>query len=380
MYAVVYATLQLGTVVGAFALGLVAVREVRRRGWAARPATVAVAKATIAIAMVVGLGSIFALRSIYPELHAPLLSVALLLAVVAAASLQNSRVMTTGLLSSQGSAVSLVAERLLVLGFVVLSVAVARTVPAAITGVAVGIVLTAVGLLLWLLRGTNAAPTVAAQPVRLRPALHGAARVVSGNLVQFVTYRLDIFLLAALAGSEATGVYAVSVGLASVLWFLPDALGQATYGQTCTDISHGHSPMSALRASRHALAATVGLSILTAAVSPFAIPAVFGEEYSSSVPLLLALLPGICLFSLPKVLGGVLVAAGREWAASGSYALAAVITLAGDLLLIPRHGAMGAAIASSIAYASAAGLICWQVARFLKSQQGTALRASTPAS
>lgn len=215
-------------------------------------------------------------------------------------------------------------------------------------GVTLGVAAAAVATITWLIGQGSERPLDSRQ--RLRRALTPATRVVSGNLVQFISYRLDIFLLAAWASSRETGIYALAVALGSVLWYLADAVGQVTYPRACSTLAEGQFPRIAIRATVAVISLTTVAGLVLAAASAYFVPKVFGVEFSGTVQALWLLLPGICLFTVPKIFGGVLVAAGREWSTSGTYGVAAVVTIVLDVLLIPRFGANGAAIASSVAY------------------------------
>ncbi len=112
---------------------------------------------------------------------------------------------------------------------------------------------------------------------------------------------------------------------------------------------------------RVALAATaavaLGLGIVARPLFDFLLPA----SFAGSVPALYALLPGIVLFAAGAVLAGDFIGRGRPaWNTAAGGVTVAVNVIAG-LLLIPAHGAVGAAWASSIAYA--AGSLA-MVARF----------------
>jgi O-antigen/teichoic acid export membrane protein len=88
-----------------------------------------------------------------------------------------------------------------------------------------------------------------------------------------------------------------------------------------------------------------------ALIGRFLIVAIYGPDFAAAYGPLLALLPGIVLLGGAKVLTNEM--AGRGYPQYNSIASAAglAVTLLLDLTLIPRLGVMGAAIASSIAYA-----------------------------
>jgi O-antigen/teichoic acid export membrane protein len=80
-------------------------------------------------------------------------------------------------------------------------------------------------------------------------------------------------------------------------------------------------------------------------------------RYDDSLALFLVLLPGAAALSTGRVIAAYVAGLGRVWATSRIALVAAVGTLVLDLALIPTIGVMGAAVASSVAYAAAAVLL-----------------------
>lgn len=67
---------------------------------------------------------------------------------------------------------------------------------------------------------------------------------------------------------------------------------------------------------------------------------------------MLALLPGVVLLGGAKVLTNEITGRGYPHYNSINAGLALVLTVVLDLVLIPRYGVLGAALASSIAYSA----------------------------
>lgn len=81
---------------------------------------------------------------------------------------------------------------------------------------------------------------------------------------------------------------------------------------------------------------------------------VYGQAYAEAVPMLLALLPGVVAYIAVKVLAAYLVGVGRLRITVIVSLIGLIATLALDFTLIPRLGAVGAAIASSVSYSLSA--------------------------
>jgi O-antigen/teichoic acid export membrane protein len=85
-----------------------------------------------------------------------------------------------------------------------------------------------------------------------------------------------------------------------------------------------------------------------------------GGAYAGSAPALRALLPGIVAFAPGAVLAGDFIGRGRpHWNTQASL-LTLAVNLAAGLLLIPDHGAIGAAWSSTIAYACGSVLMVYR--------------------
>ena len=59
----------------------------------------------------------------------------------------------------------------------------------------------------------------------------------AANGLQLLNYRLDVFVLAAVASTAAVGQYSVAVAMTSVLWLLPSALADVLYPR----VAHLHA-------------------------------------------------------------------------------------------------------------------------------------------
>jgi O-antigen/teichoic acid export membrane protein len=171
-----------------------------------------------------------------------------------------------------------------------------------------------------------------------------------GNVVQFLNYRLDIFFLKGFLSLGAVGTYTVAVGIAQLLWLIPNALGSLVMRATA---AHGGTEGVLRRVAEVnrfclylGMAAALGLAFAASVL----LEAVFGRDFSGSMRPLLVLLPGVVLFCptivLSAYLNGIRKQVYTTWVACGSL----VVTVVLNLLLIPRIGIAGAAAASTASY------------------------------
>ena len=179
----------------------------------------------------------------------------------------------------------------------------------------------------------------------LRPLLGLGLRGHAGNVVQTFNYRLDAFLLQGFLGQAAVGLYQTGVLLAELVWYLPNAVGAALLPHVAATTDQQSTP----RIVRHTLLLMlVGALLLLALAWPgFTL---LRPAYQATLPSMTILLCGVIALGIHKVLASDLSGRGLPQYPSLTSSIALIVTIVGDLLLIPRFGMGGAAVASALAY------------------------------
>jgi O-antigen/teichoic acid export membrane protein len=172
-----------------------------------------------------------------------------------------------------------------------------------------------------------------------------------GNLIQLLNYRLDQYFVLLFVNTAGVGVYAVSSTLSQTIWFLPNAVA-AVLLPRLTATSPGDAARTTPLVCRHTLLISALAATALGVVSPWLVEALFGDEFSDSVLPLLWLLPGAVALAGSKVLTSYIFSQGRPLTNSAITAVSLVVTIGADLALIPRLGVTGAAVASTLAYAT----------------------------
>lgn len=205
------------------------------------------------------------------------------------------------------------------------------------------------GLLSIALVGRRARISIGVDIPTLRAMLRYGSLTYLGNLTSFVNYRFDLLLVNAFAGATQVGLYAVGAGLAEVIWFLPNSAAIALAPRAAAAPEELSSTIAS-RVTRSVLVLAVLSALLMAALAPVAILVFFGRAFAQSADAVWLLLPGIVTFSAWKTMSSYLL--GRNLLKQDLVASAGamVVTLGLDLVLIPRYGFRGAAVASSVAY------------------------------
>ncbi len=188
---------------------------------------------------------------------------------------------------------------------------------------------------------------------------HGALGQLSA-VAYFLLLRLDQGLLEHFRGAAEVGIYSLAVYVGELLWLLPGALTPLLVHSSAAEPGDLRRDRTAARAVR------LGVGLTLAAALPLYIAAApllalaGGGQYADSVPALRALLPGIVAFAPGVVLAGDFIGRGRPHWNTQASALTVVINVAAALWLIPGRGAVGAAWASSLAYACGSAIMLWR--------------------
>jgi O-antigen/teichoic acid export membrane protein len=177
------------------------------------------------------------------------------------------------------------------------------------------------------------------------------------NLVGFLQYRLDLFLIAFFLGKDDVAHYAVAAAVAGVIWHIPDSIGAVLFPKLSStkkteEIHHLTSIVC-----RHTIFITGMAALILFAASEFLIKRIYGIEYTHAIRPLLILLPGVVMMSIYKVLTRNFSSRNRQQISVVAAASALVLNVGLNILLIPQLGITGAALSSTVSYSVTSGML-----------------------
>lgn len=333
-------------------LGLLLAREISHRLLAPAPLLAALLRAALGLGAVAALllaGWSFA-SDAEPYRHLWLLALAapLLLWVPTASGLWLGEGRMLPLNAPQVAAPALV---LLGLGAVALwRPAGGTTVPAVL---AVWVAAKALVGLATALAATRDAGPASPDAATLRREWRFVAMIGLTNVVSLLNYRATLFLVERAEGLAAAGVYSVAVQVAELLWLLSSAVTVSAYRRIGAPDAED-AALTTLHAVRFNLLATAVTAPLLYAGAVWALPALLGAAYAASLAPLALLLPGVAGYAAASSLSAWYTnhRGAPHWSA-GIAGLSLALTLAIAAWAVPRYGAGGAALATSLAYAVA---------------------------
>lgn len=172
-----------------------------------------------------------------------------------------------------------------------------------------------------------------------------------GNIMAFVNYRADVFLVNFLIGPVATGVYVIAVQFAEKLWIFSQAASTVLLPRLSSmglEVKRRHE--LSLRTGWIVGAITLLASLVLISLLYFFLVPLIGKEYQPAFTPFMWLLPGVILGATSRIYSNTIAAAGKpEWNMYASF-LIVIVNIVGNLILIPELGLSGAAIATSVAY------------------------------
>jgi O-antigen/teichoic acid export membrane protein len=241
-------------------------------------------------------------------------------------------------------------------GFLLLFIAMGRTVNTALWGNFAGSLLAALIAFAFLWASVRKFSRFGGVAEHFKPTIIFGIRGQVGNLATFFNYRLDVFIVNYFLGPAQLGLYAVGVAVSEGLWQIPNAVASVLFPRTGRTVEQDATQFNCF-ILRQVFLITSLCAALIAIASPIAIPLLFGARFRPSVAVIWWILPGTVALSLAKVACSDLAGRGKNGYSSASAFVCFGATALLDWLLIPRMGILGASLASSISYTLDAALI-----------------------
>jgi len=202
---------------------------------------------------------------------------------------------------------------------------------------------------LWLPLAPLSISDAAARAIVRLALVMGAVQVVN-----LFSYRVELYILRAYEGLSAVGVYSIAMQAAESMWLVAAAVATAVTAPVVHDTEERAARLIA-RASGRGLLMTAGVAIPVGLAAPLLVPLIFGAGFSGAAFPLALLLPGVVAYAPVSILVVYLsIRRERPRLSLAVSVVAMIVTTALALVLVPRYGASGAGLASSIGYLAGA--------------------------
>ncbi len=182
-----------------------------------------------------------------------------------------------------------------------------------------------------------------------------------GSIAQFINYRIDYWFIDFYHGNHALGLYALASNLVQMIWILPQSIAAVFLPFM---VSGSEKVIANLfRAGRLSVFLCLMLAVLAYFFVEPVVAVLYGKAFIESSGSIKILLFGIVPFSLAIVYASYFNGTGRKEINVYSAIIGLVATIVLDLILIPRHGNFGAALATCISYSISTLFILYHLSK-----------------
>jgi O-antigen/teichoic acid export membrane protein len=176
-------------------------------------------------------------------------------------------------------------------------------------------------------------------------------RALAAISLTLVLVRADVYMIGPMLGVEAVGQISVASTFAEYLWYIPSILGSVLFAAVAA--SRGPETVAKIcRASRTTIAALAPVVLGLLLVGRWVVILVYGHAYGQAATVFLLLLPGMFAVSLHLIIDSYFTGSGFPPITYLAAAGALLLKVAINLLLVPKMGLQGAAVATSVVYVS----------------------------
>ncbi|MBM4403251.1 MAG: oligosaccharide flippase family protein [Candidatus Cloacimonetes bacterium] len=177
---------------------------------------------------------------------------------------------------------------------------------------------------------------------------YGSVVYLSGILL-FLHYRIDQFVIKMMLGNSELGIYSIAVTLAEWMFLVPTSIITALTGKLYNTYDDRQNQTVTAQTVKYTLYLCSALCLIGVLASRL-IPLVYGPEFAGAAVPTMILLAGVVFASVAKVSFMYYLVKGNPYYHLIIAFITFALNLLLNLLLIPRFGITGAALASSISY------------------------------
>ncbi len=175
------------------------------------------------------------------------------------------------------------------------------------------------------------------------------------SILQFLIYRLDMFLINGFLNPAAVGFYTIAVGAAERIWLVSDAVGMALYPRVAAETDEDTRKALTPILSRNVLWVNALGAAVLCGLSHWIVVVLYSTTFLAAVRPLQILLIGVVALSVSRILANDLAGRGRPILNSCVSAGGLAINIGLNLVLIPKYGIEGAAAATTVSYVAMCG-------------------------
>jgi O-antigen/teichoic acid export membrane protein len=183
-------------------------------------------------------------------------------------------------------------------------------------------------------------------------------------MITILNYKVDIVLLEKWSNTYQLGIYSKGAILVELLWQIPTILSTITFSRSAAaKDSHAFS-LKVCSLLRFTGILIIILSIGFYFTAPWIIVLMYGKAFYGSIAVIRILLPGVILMTIYKILYQDIAGRGKPWKSMEAMLPTMILNIVLNYYWIPKYGANGSAMASSVSYSISAIIFIFVYSRY----------------
>ena len=177
-----------------------------------------------------------------------------------------------------------------------------------------------------------------------------------------LNFRLDIFLIKYFLDNTQVGFYSLGVSLGEKMWLIPEAISLVLFA-SISNVDKKTADILTPKVCRITLLFVSCAALVLLPSGNYIITLLYGNQFKPSVTPFIILLPGIVAMTLYLLIHSDLTGRGKARITLKVFSYALLLNFALNVLLIPKMGINGAALASTISYTLGAFWLCFEFSK-----------------
>ena len=223
-----------------------------------------------------------------------------------------------------------------------------------VSGAAIGIVLSSLGTLLFLIVISKHYFTFTLKKYvqTTKQLVVFGVKIFIGAAINLINYQADILLIGYFLTAIDVGYYAIAIALSKFFWLIPQSIQKITYPATSEYWSkNNHKALQKMidKSMKYSACIMLPIGLATGFFAKEIISLTYGHEFNYAVlPLQILIFGTVINGAITRAVGGTLSGIGRADLPPKVSAFAATVNIILNIALIPRFGINGAAVATAI--------------------------------
>ena len=184
----------------------------------------------------------------------------------------------------------------------------------------------------------------------IRQEFKFGVQIFLAALFIYLTYRVDIFLIAYFTNFTEVGIYSIGVVIAEQIIIIPTSIAIVLYSRILNMSEGPENKHLTFITTKFSFFICFLLMLPLFIFAPLAVNILYGLPYVRSVLIIQLLLPGVLFAVIGKIIANYYIAQGKPIIHTSITFFSFLLNIILNFILIPKYGIIGAAIASTITY------------------------------